>query len=338
MSSRLKLAFKLSLTSALLVVVFATAKDDFAHAMNQLNASTIPWFLFAMAACGIDVLLSGRRQLATLRVLAPDCRYWKIVAITYAGLFANLVMPGGTGLDACRILYIHRPGGVDHGHVGGWVLLDKAIAALAVLLVAVVALAGASASGIMAFSRVSFAFVAIALTALVGAMGVLFALRSLRLSRLAEKAALRFHFIDALRRIVRLFQIKRYSLADLAMAVVYAVAGRLALMAGVAALAYPFYGFQGALLALVLSPLVMAANQLPVTPGNLGWTEASAALVWQLFNSEGGGIIFLLWRIAQIAFAAGGAVILMLLKRSPSTKAQTTEPPIVNPLPSQKEG
>jgi len=292
-----------------------TNKGDLEISLQRLSPVATPWFLLAMGTCAAEVLFCGFRQIVTLRVLTKECGYWRLVMVTYAGAFANMLLPGGTGLDACRLVYLRHPTGVGYARLGGWVVLDKLITAVAIFFVALGTILLAYTLGLLPLSHIFLLTVALNLGGIVISFLLFAILRSWRVSSLVERIARRWHFIETLRRIVRLLELKNYDRRDLIRALAFAILGRAVLVLGVGFLAYPIFGLEGACLSIALSPIVMAANQLPVTPGNLGWTEAAAALVWQLFNANGGVVIFLLWRMLQMLFAVGGAPVVFWMQR-----------------------
>jgi len=55
------------------------------------------------------------------------------------------------------------------------------------------------------------------------------------------------------------------------------------------------------MIALVaVSSIVMLLGVIPVTPGNIGWTELLATFGWSTIGSQGGAEIFLSWRITTV--------------------------------------
>jgi len=64
--------------------------------------------------------------------------------------------------------------------------------------------------------------------------------------------------------------------------------------------------------------LVMISGILPVTPGNLGWTELIAAAGWASIGSAEGAATFLAWRMITIVCSLPGG-LLYLLEKGPQT-------------------
>ena len=51
---------------------------------------------------------------------------------------------------------------------------------------------------------------------------------------------------------------------------------------------------------IAISSIVMLFGMVPVTPGNIGWTETVATIAWKVLGSNAGAAIFLYWRIIII--------------------------------------
>jgi len=58
--------------------------------------------------------------------------------------------------------------------------------------------------------------------------------------------------------------------------------------------------------------IVLLFGIIPVTPGNIGWTELVASMGWSVVGSTAGGIIFFYWRIVCIIFSLPGGVLYLL--------------------------
>jgi uncharacterized membrane protein YbhN (UPF0104 family) len=61
-----------------------------------------------------------------------------------------------------------------------------------------------------------------------------------------------------------------------------------------------------------VSSIVMLFGIIPVTPGNIGWTELVASVGWSVVGSTAGGIIFFYWRIVNILFSLPGGLFYLL--------------------------
>ena len=57
------------------------------------------------------------------------------------------------------------------------------------------------------------------------------------------------------------------------------------------------------------SSIVLLLGIIPVTPGNIGWTELVASTGWSVVGSAAGGIIFFYWRIVSILFSLPGGLL-----------------------------
>jgi hypothetical protein len=54
--------------------------------------------------------------------------------------------------------------------------------------------------------------------------------------------------------------------------------------------------------------VVMLFGIVPVTPGNIGWTELIASIGWAAIGSSSGAAVFFYWRIVLILFSLPGGI------------------------------
>lgn len=100
----------------------------------------------------------------------------------------------------------------------------------------------------------------------------------------------------------------------LLLALVQAALGHLCTVAGVALIAWGMFGQLAALGSVLVSPLVFFASSIPVTPSNLGWTEAVAGALWAVFGLTGGMVIFLVWRVVSVVVSLAGCAAYLNLR------------------------
>jgi uncharacterized membrane protein YbhN (UPF0104 family) len=68
---------------------------------------------------------------------------------------------------------------------------------------------------------------------------------------------------------------------------------------------------------LAISSIVMLLGVIPVTPGNIGWTELLATFGWSTIGSRGGAEIFLSWRIITVICSLLGGLFYLFPVLSP---------------------
>lgn len=66
---------------------------------------------------------------------------------------------------------------------------------------------------------------------------------------------------------------------------------------------------------LAASSVVILLSTIPVTLGNLGWTELLASLSWSAIGSDAGGEVFLYWRLVALFCSLPGGVLYMVVSK-----------------------
>ncbi len=297
------LLIKTFIAIGLIVFLFNNNRAAFEDALKVFTPAFLP-FLAISACCFLaSIFMLALRQMLFLEELEIDSSVKDMFKFAYGGTFANMFLPAGAGYDMLRILHFKTHASL--APVMGWILADKVIglaglAALGALTVN----AGLVFNGNFDAHAIS-ADIAIAAAGLAGA-GLVFSQRGKSLL----KAALRkipwlldnekiFSFLDTLKG----YSDERRKMLE---ALLLASVSHLFAVMAVGALGYALGGWAVALSMLFFAPIVMLSSAVPVSPGNLGWTEAVAAGVGYVFGSKESLTVFILWRIVCMATSLGG--------------------------------
>lgn len=279
-----------------------------------MTPESLPWLCAAGLLLALNQLVMAYRQVLLLRHAGTTLAVGVAVRVTFAGLFANNFMPAGMGHDLTRMVYFRGQGGQTGASVGGLVLLDRFLGLMGLSVLALCSFTGLYLAAEMAIpGEAGRLLLAVTLAPLPLGL-VILALRHETtydaLSRLAGK----LWFGGALQRLLsamRQFSSrKRVLLAALGLAAF----GHLCTVAGVAVIAWGLYGVRAAIGSVFVSPLVFFASSVPVTPSNLGWTEAVAEAAWLVFGLHGGMFIFLVWRVVTMAVSLAGCASYLNLR------------------------
>lgn len=65
---------------------------------------------------------------------------------------------------------------------------------------------------------------------------------------------------------------------------------------------------------VAVSSVVILLGAIPVTPGNLGWTELLASLSWTAIGSHAGGEVFLFWRAVTVLCSLPGGILYIAVR------------------------
>ncbi|HKI80612.1 MAG TPA: lysylphosphatidylglycerol synthase transmembrane domain-containing protein [Pseudodesulfovibrio sp.] len=273
-------------------------------------------FVFLALAAGHLILTF--RQVYMLRHAGISLPFWKLWTITYVGLFTNSFLPGGTGLDLTRLYYFKKISARSTSELGGIVLLDRLIGlcGLAVLVVPFIGTYYLMNKDILnllwsrQFSIILLVLVPIAILSIVLLLRYQW-LENMLTALLGRSAILR-PFVGVMQTL-KLYAKRRRLLAG---TLLISCLNHFSAACGIYCIAYSLFDGTNALASMLLSPLVFLSSAIPVSPGNIGWTEAVAVFLWKLFAIQGGMLIFLFWRVLCAIYSLGGGVAYVLLGRS----------------------
>lgn len=289
--------------------------------MAALTWSSLPWLAVSACLLILAILLLAMRQSLLLGHAGFPLPLADSVRISFVGLFANNIIPAGMGYDVTRLIYLRTQSGQTLGLVGGLLILDRLLGLMGLSLLTVCALAFLSLFYADTVPNVAGRLLVYATILPLPLGAVILALRHGNsfdlISRLAGRLPQVGGAITQLLSGMRVFSTrKRVLLATLGLSTF----GHLCTVAGVATIAWGLYGQRAALGSVLVSPLVLFAASVPVTPSNLGWTEAVAEAAWTAFGLKGGMVIFLVWRMVSVAVSligmASGLKMLGQVQRS----------------------
>ncbi len=74
----------------------------------------------------------------------------------------------------------------------------------------------------------------------------------------------------------------------------------------------------GLVLTLILALLIFVTGIIPVSPGNLGWTESLGSLLWSSQGLGWGGKLWLSYRLVTVLVSLTGLIFFLGLRRERS--------------------
>ena len=260
--------------------------------------------LFLIFAC--SMLCMARRQQLILVACGTAISYCVSFKVVMVGMFYNNFLPGGFGGDLMRLTYLRQGTGRSYSSLTGILLLDRVLGLVGLSACALAAGAVLVSRRVIALEVVPAVFILILCLPILGVT----ALTCLRFPFLEERfkewvrrslgtAGQEFFLISP-----KVFRQKQV----LSLALLLSLANMLLCMTGIGILAAQLFNLQAFWPYALLSPGVMFIGIVPVTPGNLGWLEAVAQTVYNLFGISGGAVVFLIWRVIACAFSLTGAL------------------------------
>lgn len=263
---------------------------------------------------GIALLLSWR-WLTIVSGADIQSSYGKLCRIVFIGFFYNMIFPGTTGYDGAMICYAASEHDGTRTLASCSVILDRFFGIITLLAISLCSLSYLSVLGEapLALKRVILAiviffFVGIVLIAALG--------KILKQDRLSSFSIRGFY----VKELLRLWPKRR----NLVMIIALSLLSHGLVFANMINCAY-ILGFDKVSLPIWLAiiPPALLVNQIPLTPGGLGFGEFSLFALLSFFhvnqNPNPGALIFLLYRFTFYLLALPGAM-LMLSERSKEPK------------------
>lgn len=258
---------------ATVALFFLFHKINLSHLwLNIKNADHIP-ILLGTLLCWLTILIATWRWHQLLKLFEIKIPFWSLFCITQIGQFFLMFLPGPTGDDMTRMLYIARFSQEKKGEACISVLIDRVIGLAAIL---VVALCCAPWQWSMLSLSPQTHYLALfilsagSLVALLGILFFLFAHPSHYWFEYSLKFFRKLSFQDEISRIAGLICVKKRTIFRV---VIAAITTQLLLcsmfyLAGKAVnIELPF------LLWFSFVPIIIASNAIPITMAGIGIRE-----------------------------------------------------------------
>jgi len=267
--------------------------------------------------CGIAFLISQFIAAARLNLLLKTINlpltFLHVFKLTMIGNFFNIVIPGAVGGDVIKGAYLYKNEADRRGRSTGIVLIDRIIGFLALCTIGVLsiiylypklkndlALYGYVITLIFILSAVLL-FIFLLLVIFGGKAHIRAKLQTL-VSALFKKTIF-YHMIDAVGAITKRRRVPVYTF-------MMSIALHLTTISGLMLLVNLQTGSFSSFIDLAsASSVVMLFSIVPVTPGNIGWTELIASFGWAAVGSSSGAAVFFYWRVVVILFSLPGAIL-----------------------------
>lgn len=252
----------------------------------------------------IAQVLSTSRLLLLLRAIDFPLRFSKAFKLVMVGNFLNTVIPGMVGGDLVKGYYLVKKEEERRGQSAGIIIMDRVLGLLALIFIAgvsIIYLLWQKNSILYPYRYESYIVLAVigSVSALFGAFFVLG-----RNQQMSEKIgaffaaifrkSIFYYLLEGFGMLAKHYQILMYSFFISILIQMCSLAGLLILGNTVSR------GLPGIITLVAVSTLVMLVSVIPMTPGNLGWTELIAAYSWTAVGSNAGATIFLSWRIVTV--------------------------------------
>lgn len=268
------------------------------------------------AAFIIAQMLVAYRLVLLLRMIDLRLSFPHVFKLTMIGSFFNLVIPGMVGGDIVKGAYLFKSEEDRHGRSSGIVLMDRVMGFLSLMFIGAISIIYLCLLKRETFlpyiSEFKWVFLINAAILMIFALFVLlgkkrqFRVKAKAIASTLFKKTIFYHMADAIGTLPKRRRV-------MAKAFCISLGAQAIALAGLLILIHLVPGKLPNIVALTaVSSIVMLFGIIPVTPGNIGWTELVASIGWSVVGSAAGGIIFFYWRIVSILFSIPGGILYLI--------------------------
>lgn len=272
--------------------------------IRLLSLDSLPMLLFSSSAFLISQVISSVRIIFLLWINGIRLKLTQAFKLTMIGNFFNMVIPGMVGGDVIKGFYLAKAEETYKGRTSGIVIIDRAMGLLALLTIGSASALYLSKKNISALTPYAYSLknVVIFSSVVLCLFAAFIALGKNKTVRTGLKGiALKMFRQGFIYQVIESFGAVTKKRRYLVFAFLMSIAVQIFSLAGLLIFINLTSGKTPDIFALVaVSSLVLLMGVIPVTPGNIGWTEMLASLGWSAVGSNDGATIFLYWRIVTL--------------------------------------
>jgi uncharacterized protein (TIRG00374 family) len=262
--------------------------------------------LYGLLLLFVNLLLQIVRWWWLLRIQRLHFTFWEAIKLSWVGHFFSLALPGTAGGELARAYYVSR--GAPKAKFAGisTVLLDRFLGLNAILWLGSLSILFFAFHNELNSTVIQIGGLVILLTM---SSSVLFLLFWFRYTRYLMLMFVPVRFQEFLTVVLNSYLSQG---KDLLTCFALSILASL-LLIGAFLMAVQITGASISLLSLLLiGPLVIVANSLPITPGGIGVAETTASLLFAQFGVGKGATIMLIVRLGFLLLRLPGGLIFMM--------------------------
>lgn len=312
LKNKIILILKVCLAVFLLWYLFQSGRLSEQSFLKLLQPSSLRYLALSCIAFYASQTLAAVRLFFLLRLIDVKLTMPYVFRLTMIGNFFNLVIPGAVGGDVVKGYYLKKIEAGKKGRSAGILIIDRILGLMALAVIGSICLAylfRTSSFVFKAHQPVLTIFMASVLTFFCLFIAFVFIGKNKTIREKIKNIALRFFkegfvyfLIEGLGSVTKK---RRYLLAGFVISVFI----QLLCLVGVISLVGVSGDDNKSVVTLTaISSVVMLFSVVPVSPGNIGWTELMANYGWAAVGGQGGAEVFLFWRIVTILCSLPGAV------------------------------
>ena len=329
MKKYLTSALKITVACVLVFYLLKSGRLRAESLQRLLHAESIPFLALSALAFLISQMLSSIRMMFLLSVIQLRISLILAFKLTMIGNFFNIAIPGTIGGDLIKGYYLARNEGTSKGRSSGIVIVDRALGLIALCVIAlasVIYITRKHRPSLSPYYYELWGMITLSVVMVVLFVAVVLICKYEPARQKIGRIILRLFPKGVLYNAIEGFALITKKRRYLSCALLISLVAQGASLAGLLNLLNLTQERSPDLVALVgASSIVMLMGIIPLTPGNIGWTEFVAALGWSAVGATGGADTFLTWRIITIACSLMGGFFYLMSARALSTRARSPD-------------
>lgn len=319
MKNKIIFFIKISIAVAMLFYLFSSGRLHTEKLPYLFHRQNIGFFLLSGLAFLISQIIAAGRLMFILEKIDMHISFLKVCKLTMVGNFFNIVVPGTVGGDVVKGAYLFRAEEGQKGRSVGIIMIDRLMGFFALLFMGAVALIYLSATEGYILTRYMREFkVIMVITAILSAIFLMLLLLGKRsgFRQAANGIAVKFLKDTIVYRIVRAVGSLTTKRRILIYAFLISIVVQLLALAGLLVLVNAVSEkMPGVMILGAVSSIILILGIIPITPGNVGWTELLASIGWSSIGSASGAEVFLYWRLVTVVFSLPGIVFYLTAQK-----------------------
>jgi hypothetical protein len=281
--------------------------------IRLFKATNLPFFILSAVFFFLSQILCSIRLILLLKMINLPLRIVQGFKLTMIGNFFNMVIPGTVGGDIIKALYLFKNEEDSRGRSSGIIVMDRVLGLLALFLLAGISIIYLAQryKGILSSYHNELYIILISIAVVLSLfMGLFFFGRNERIRQKLKnviftlfRKGIFYHMAEGFGAISKNRQLLIHSLLISILVQLFSLTGLLILLNLIR------NAFSEFISLAAVSSIVMLLGVVPVTPGNIGWTELIAAVGWSAVGSNTGAEIFFYWRVVIIFCSLIGAFL-----------------------------
>ena len=320
----LKIFFKLAIAVLAIWVLFKTEKLSKESFIKLFQTNNIPFLFLSGLAFISSQLLATSRLILLLRAIDLRIRYSFGLKLTMIGNFFSFVIPGTVGGDIVKGYYLIDKEESNKGRSSGIIIMDRVLGFFAIVSFAIVAITYLLQKDIVKLDSYhrELHLLVIAICSLFSLFMVFLVFGRNQLFRGKLKAIflalfgnnILYYIADGFGLILKKPRNVIYCFIISLLVQLISFAGLLILL-NISSASMP-----GIIPLFAVTSIVKLFGAIPVTPGNIGWTELIAAFGFSVIGLDAGAEIFLYWRLVAVFCSLPGLYLFMAQRRGQALK------------------